>query len=303
MSKIDIPAHSEFAQDVLDIFLQDSIGIFFYFEDAHHESVYERLIHRLIPNIKEFRVICLGGKTKIKTKTKEAEKPGITKIFIIDKDYDDLLGEVFLHPNVYYLHAFSIENYLAELEPLLKLAVELNPRGLTLAHAKKTCHGYKTFESKLKERLEIIARHFIVARKHRVSIETTKMSVDNLLSDSNEDFIPSDEWIDSYKNKIIQSLDHKNEWLENPSSFANELANAFDKNSNSSFASLSNHDHICGKHLIGCTVRYIQNELSVNMTGMDSVEMYVRLLNHSDMDKLSFLKKKICDDHPELISA
>lgn len=303
MSKSDIPTHSEFAQDVLDIFLQDSVSIFFYFEDAHHESVYERLINRLIPNIKEFRVICLGGKTKIRTKSKEAKQPGITKIFIVDKDFDDLLGDVINIPNVYYLHAFSIENYLAEYEPLLKLAVELKPRDLTFAAAKNICQNFSVFESRLKEKLEKIARHFVVARKHRVSIETTKMSVEDILSDETDDFIPTDEWIDSYKDKMIQSLDNKNQWLDIPSSFEAELLNAFSKHQGTSFEKLSNYDHICGKHLIGCMVRYIQNALSVKMTEMDSVEMYLRLINHSNIDNLSFLKGKICTDHPGLIKS
>ena len=119
----DIPEYSEFAKQVLDIFHLDSVDVIFFFEDEGYESVYEKLISRMFPQLRSVAVICLGGKTKCVAKAKETPKSNrkIPYIFILDKDFDDLLNGVELIPNVYYLQKFSIENYLVDL-PALSLA-------------------------------------------------------------------------------------------------------------------------------------------------------------------------------------
>lgn len=111
----DIPTYSEAGLDVIDAFYQDYVAAIFFFEDEHHESVYERILLRLIPTLRSFQVICLGGKTKIIAKAKEARPLGAKWLFVLDKDFDDLLGSVFSHKDVYYLRAFSLENYLIDL--------------------------------------------------------------------------------------------------------------------------------------------------------------------------------------------
>lgn len=59
----DIPTYSEEGRDAIELLHLDYVSFFFYFEDDHHESVYERLIEKLFPKINGVvAVICLGGK-------------------------------------------------------------------------------------------------------------------------------------------------------------------------------------------------------------------------------------------------
>ena len=173
----DIPAYSEAGTDVLDAFYQDYVAAIFFFEDEHHEAVYERILMRLIPKLRSFQVICLGGKSKLIAKAKEVRPVGAKWLFVLDKDFDDLLGSIFVHEDVYYLRAFSLENYLVDLPGIISLAVEMNPRGLTVRAAREQCRAFPAYIARLRASLERIGRLFVVARRYRVDIQTTKLSV------------------------------------------------------------------------------------------------------------------------------
>lgn len=300
----DIPVYSEDALDVLDIFYQDYVAAIFYFEDSEHESFYERILSRLIPNIKPFQVLCLGGKTKVIAKSKEPGMTGARRIFILDKDFDDVLGSIYCGKGVYYLRSFSIENYLVDLLALLKTAVELDARRLTVAAALQRCVGFSQYSSRLTARLLEIARIFVVARKYRVSIETTKMSVESLLRDSDEgDPIPTEDWVDRYKNEVVKSTLGENEWLNDDAALHVALSEAFVRPQAVEFPTVADQAHICGKHLWGCVVRYVQRSLGVQLLDMDSVELYLRVAAHINVTKLNYLRDAILADYPELATA
>jgi hypothetical protein len=117
----DIPAYTAEGQDAIELLYLDYASFFFYFEDAHHESVYERFIERLFPKITGFVVICLGGKTKVLAKAKEGRFPGVKSIFIVDSDYDSFPGKVEKIPDVFHFEKISFENYLIKKMLLLIL--------------------------------------------------------------------------------------------------------------------------------------------------------------------------------------
>lgn len=298
----DIPTYSEAGIDVLDAFYQDYVAAIFFFEDEHHEVVYERILMRLMPKLRSFQVICLGGKSKVIAKAKEARPDGAKWLFVLDKDFDDLIGNVFVHKDVYYLRAFSLENYLVDLQGIIGLAIEVNSRELTARLANERCAGFQAYMTKLRERLDAINRLFIVARRHRVNIKTTKISVDDLLHGADEqELIPTEEWYAQYLSQFIGNLPSNAEWLAQDEMLQAEMERAFVKDDRVNFPAVPVVDHFCGKHLLGCVLRTLQYWLGVKMLHLDVVELYVRLAGHVSLSRLEFLGHAITSDHPDLI--
>ncbi len=289
---------------MLDFFYQDYVAAIFYFEDFEHESFYERIISRLIPNIRSFQVLCLGGKTKVIAKSKEPAEGNVRRIFVLDKDFDDVLGTVYRGAGVYYLRSFSIENYMIDHHALLKMAVELDARRLTVASALQKSADFSKYLSRLRARLLNISRIFVVARKYRVSVETTKMSVESLLEDGGEEeLIPTDSRVERYVRALVDSTRGDNEWLHNEEAFEVALLEAFARPPELEFPAVHEHAHICGKHLWGCVVRYIQRALEVKLLDLDGVELYLRIATHINLNKLNYLKESILTDYPDLVTA
>lgn len=300
----DIPAYSEAGTDVLDAFYQDYVAAIFFFEDEHHEAVYERLLLRLMPKIRSFQVVCLGGKTKLIAKAKEDRPAGAKWLFVLDKDYDDLLGQVFVHNDVYYLRAFSIENYFVDLRGFISLAVEMDSRNLTVRKAVEQCAGYQAYYLRLVEILERIARIFVVARRYKVQIQTTKIPTDDLLAGAEaDDLLPTNEWYEGFLERFLGALPKNAEWLAQNEMLQAELDRAFAKDSRVTFPPVPTADHLCGKHLLGCVLRMVQVWLGVSLAKLDVVELYARLAAHVDVGRLAYLSRNISHDHPELIAA
>jgi hypothetical protein len=300
----DIPIYSEAGIDVLDAFYQDYVAAIIYFEDEHHEAVYERIFLRLVPRLKSFQVICLGGKTKLIAKAKEARPAGAKRLFVLDKDFDDLLGCVFAHQDVYYLRAFSLENYFIDLQGIISLAVEMNPRGLTVRAATERCAVFPQYLARLRVSLERIARLFVVARRHRIDIQTTKLPVDTLLQGAAAgDPVPTDEWYEQYLKRFIDKLPASAEWLAQEELLQAELERALTTDKRVTFPVVPVADHLCGKHLLGCVLRAAQAWLGVSFLELDVVELYARLAAHVDLKRLAFLEHAITNDHPDLIRA
>jgi len=298
----DIPSYSEAGIDVLDAFYQDYVAAIFFFEDEHHESVYERILLRLIPTIRSFKVICLGGKSKVIAKAKEQRPAGAKWLFVLDKDFDDLLGSIFVHSDVYYLRAFSLENYLIDLSGVISLAVEMNPRGLTVRAARERCVVFPAYMLRLRTSLERIARLFVVARRHRVEIATTKLSVDDLLEGAEDDDpVPTEEWYGQYLGRFLGALPKAAEWLAQEELLRGELDRAFVRDMRVTFPVVPVGDQLCGKHLLGCLLRAAQSWLGVPFRELDVVELYARLAAHVDLKRLSFLEHAISADHPDLL--
>lgn len=300
----DIPAYSEAGIDVLDAFYQDYVAAIFFFEDEYHEAVYERILMRLIPKLRSFQVICLGGKSKIISKAKEVRPVGAKWLFVLDKDFDDLLGSMFVHDDVYYLRAFSLENYLVDLPAIISLAVEMNPRGLTVRAAREQCSSFPAYFARLRASLERIGRLFVVARRYRVDVQTTKLSVSDILQGAEaEEPIPTDEWYAQYLGLFVSGLPRTGEWLAQEELRQAELDRAFTKDDRVTFPVVPAADHLCGKHLLGCVLRASQSWLGVSFHDLDVVELYARLAAHVDLKRLAFLEHAIATEHPDLLRA
>lgn len=298
----DFPEYSDEARDVLDLFVLDSVTTIFYFEDSEHETVYERLLEKLIPNLSQFAVICLGGKTKVISKAKECRPIGRTSIFIVDKDFDDLLGCMQTVDSLYYLEKCCMENYFLDVNALKLVCIEEKPIELSNNKADRLLHDKDRFLSQLEERYQQITRLFLVIRKHHIEMETTKMDVSKLLSGADDDFpVPTESWYEHYKKELQQNCTTRaNEWLQDDEQLNTQLGSAFIVGDGNTSLSIAN--HLNGKHLFRCLVRYVQVRLNCDIEScIDSRTLYLRMLSHLDLHELYLLRDRILGEHPEIV--
>jgi hypothetical protein len=142
----------------------------------------------------------------------------------------------------------------------------------------------------------------IVARRHRVNIPTTKLSVSDLLEGSDvADPIPTEEWYAQYLSRFLGALPKSAEWLAQEELRHGELERAFVRDPRANFPAVSIPDHFCGKHFLGCLLRAAQAWLGVSFSDLDVVELYARLAAHIDIKRLMYLEHAISADHPDII--
>lgn len=84
-----------------------------YVEDTGKEQMYYNILSRLLPGVKLAKIFSLGGKTNVINEAKKNQRSK-KKIYIVDLDFDDVLGIEEPIRNLIYLERYSIENYLVE---------------------------------------------------------------------------------------------------------------------------------------------------------------------------------------------
>lgn len=302
----DFPEYSDEARDVLDLFVWDNVSTIFYFEDSDHEAVYERLLERLIPNLRKFAVVCLGGKSKVISKAKEPRSQGRISIFIVDKDFDDLLDLVENVDCLYYLEKHCLENYFLDIGALMAVCIEEKPHDLTNDKARRLLCNAQPFLKELEQRYELVTRLFVVARKHKIQrIVTTKMSADDLLNGADQNYpMPTNEWCSNFRKELQRNChERKNEWLATDDQLDIQLREAFLPVNGSTTLANNFVDHLNGKHMFICLVRYVKFHLNVDIEKIYSQALYLRLLAHLNLSELHVLTEKIILENPEIILA
>lgn len=300
----DFPSYSEDAMFVMDLFVIDDVSAIFFFEDSGYESVYERLINRIMPDIKDFAVICLGGKSKIKAKAESSltRKLKVPYVFVIDKDYDDLIGAVIDCKNVYYLRKHCFENYLIDINAIKSIAIELSPHNLSDNKAERNLSDYGRFKEDLYKKYREVTKLFIVARKHRIQdVKTTKMSIDQLLEGADAVWpVPTTEWIKKYRDQLSRNCFGRNSWLQDDDSLDGEIDSAFVVSQG--IGPVNEDSHMSGKHLLWCIVKFVENRLSVRIELDDKRSTFLRIIDKLNFEELGYLVDQIRKDHPSIFS-
>ena len=130
MIEAQIPARSVIGMGALDVFYQEFNDVAFYVEDADQENLYHAILSKHFPNIRISRIFPLGGKLNVISHAREKNnKANSTKrVYILDKDFDDLLKKKVRLKNTFYLDRFCIENHLIDFDAIIELVVETSPK-------------------------------------------------------------------------------------------------------------------------------------------------------------------------------
>jgi hypothetical protein len=158
-----IPAKSDAFLNGIDIFYTQFNEVNFYIEDEEQENFYFEIFRKIFPQIRIEKIFPLRGKDNV---VKESVRciGDKDKIFIVDKDFDDLLGKLRVQPNLFYLRKYSIENYLLDESTILEYVVEERPR-LKLEDIRNSFDFSNCIQSAGSLFYELTLLHFLVQLK------------------------------------------------------------------------------------------------------------------------------------------
>jgi tRNA pseudouridine-54 N-methylase len=294
--KSDAPQYSPDGLIGLSVLHSDWAHSIFYFEDANYEAVYERLLKKLIPSLKRFAVACTGGKAVSRGVAKRSKEAALPCIVIVDKDYDDLLGDFKKNDELgmLYLRRYSLENYLVEVDALIEIAVEALAAGRESQHheiQEKVSDRVKYVEQ-LQQQLKDVARWFVFVRKRGLQIQTSKIADDVIFAGASPEFPLPEEWFQGYREQVIECVKSGPDWMLEGDHIEQGLSAAFETDCRP-WGDLSPLDHVVGKHLLFGLLAYLDGRLGTSLCAMKSQELYIRVLNHVSLEPLRYLTDEI----------
>lgn len=160
----------------------------FYFEDRDQQELYYSIMKKLFgEKIKFDKIFITNGKENAYELLKK-HKNNNKKIFILDKDFDDLLRTKRRSvKNLFYLDRYCIENFLIEEDALIWTILfnkpTLNRVSLNLA--------YNNIMTDLMTDLQLLTSYFFLAKKLRISnyiqgFKTCSLAIDIFLKDTDK---------------------------------------------------------------------------------------------------------------------
>lgn len=125
-----IPSYSESAKAAIPVLMNSAYSAFLFFEDSGAEIFYEEIVKKLLPNPRNVRIICLSGKESLINHCNDPNNKSTKKksLYILDKDFDDLLNKRIQDNCLFYLEKYSIENFILEESAVLLVIQEEKPR-------------------------------------------------------------------------------------------------------------------------------------------------------------------------------
>lgn len=97
-----------------------------YVEDSGKERLYYQLFKTLLPGIKLSKIFPLNGKGNVILEA-QANSTDKRKVYLVDLDFDQILGRKQNIRNLIYLERYSIENYLLDGEAIKEQIREKKP--------------------------------------------------------------------------------------------------------------------------------------------------------------------------------
>ena len=124
-----IPERSLEGKQALDVFYLSENDANFYVEDEDQENLYFEILRKSFPDISITRIFPLGGKHNICRHEADQSNSAIpNRVYLVDKDFDDLLGTPLEKGRIIQLDKFCIENYFLEIDGLVELIIEEHPK-------------------------------------------------------------------------------------------------------------------------------------------------------------------------------
>lgn len=125
-----LPRRSPDGLAALDVFYDEYNDIHFFVEDEDQENLYEVLLRKMFPGLTIARIFPLGGKAAVIRDATECPQDETKpyRVYIVDKDFDDLLGSKVSEPHLFYLDRYCIENFLIDPSAIVEVIVECHPR-------------------------------------------------------------------------------------------------------------------------------------------------------------------------------
>jgi len=274
-----IPKRSVRAKANLDLIWSQFNDLNFFIEDEYKENFYLNLFQKLYPAIRLEKVFGLGGKRYVKQSARD--KVNSKKdIHIVDLDFDHLLNNIEILPNLFYLERYSIENYLIEHEAIAEFIKEEK----TTIKASEINLKFN-LESSLRDLHDVIwklsACCFII-HKFSLGIEYFKMEINRDFNFTATPYVIKNRFITDYYEEVKEALKIKKPRM----SFERQLTLAQRHFKRSDIIV-----NVPGKYLMNL-IKYIVVK-NFELRSLHNENFNYRVAKNCNLDSLAFLKSKI----------
>jgi hypothetical protein len=174
-SEESIPQYTDGYRYAQSAFFCQFNDVDFYVEDEGQENLYFCILKKLFPRIRFEHIHPLRGKQNTIAHAKANWSPR-KSVYLLDKDFDDLLGRIHVQANVFYLDKFCIENFLVEEKAIIKFIIDEKPR----LKSADVCGKFR-FQSEWDEIINQLSRlfaYFFVVQKHNIALPSTGQAPD-----------------------------------------------------------------------------------------------------------------------------
>ncbi|WP_395047130.1 DUF4435 domain-containing protein [Flavobacterium sp.] len=283
--EIGLPTKSSSFFAGQDVLYGQFNDINFYVEDEDQESFYETILKKLFPDIKIEKIFPLGGKDPV-IKAAKLTTTDKKKVYIVDKDFDDILKTKEAIPNLFYLKQYSIENYLTEETAIQKLIIEEKPK--LKAPDVAATFSLTDFQKETRNLFSEIICSYLVIQKHCLGIPNVSYEPARFCNLNNPSSIKTADF-NTYKASIEVKLKTKSKKL----SLVAQIKQ-FKKYCSKKIKVLEALRHIPGKytlHFLKARVRHLFSIPSFHNMTLESLS--IRLADKCTFDSLVYLRTDI----------
>lgn len=230
----------------------------FYIEDKEQENLYYQILKKIFSDIKFEKIFPLEGKNNV---IEECEKniDNRKKIFIVDKDFDDILGQILSYSNLFYLDGYSIENHLICKSSIYELIREKNPKFKDSDITQ--IYNYSLMLKKL-QCLSELSNIFLIIQIHDLRIEYLSINCNRDFNITTDFKYKSDE-ISLFKVLVETTLKQKD---------SRYTINAQIKNNRKHFKSSGNYlKNIPGKYLLNMINEILKKNKLIHQYSLESL--------------------------------
>lgn len=273
------PSLDEDYLDAQDIFYFQFNDIDIYVEDIDQEELYKEIFSKILP-YKIGQIFPLGGKSRVIDKAM-VNRHVKRKIFVVDKDFDDLHGKIVKLSNLFYLDKYCIENYLITKSAIVNFLKEEFPK-MPINEIEDELKFDDLYKNTIGELTELFIYFFLI-QKLGLPMENCSCTVDKFLDEKVRCKIDDAKCL-----KFMEEIQQQCELFGLKVSIIDEK-----KALSTKFNNLEDVEpHIPGKHLLALFFRKTSTSFKITrMPNKDS--LYYRLAKSSGFENLNTLKDNI----------
>lgn len=269
-----------------DVFYKGFNQYYFYVEDVCQENLYFEILKKVFEDVDITKIFPLGGKQNVLAHAKDMSNKHINnRVYLLDKDFDDLHGTKEEIDEVFYLNHFCIENYLMEPNALLEVVVESHPQ-INRNDIQSNLSLDTVIPSIAEELRPLFALFFLV--------QAEDLGIRNCSGKPETYCKPTCRWeisacsLKNYLNKVCVACDVKNiELPDTPLGSDPRLASFFASNDS---------ERVSGKFWLAMMFHYLKSKYSLGTITFDS--FVYRVAKNSKFTSLGDLAREVRLKYP-----
>ena len=277
-----IPSKNDNYRLAEEIFFVQFNDISFFIEDEEQENFYHNILCKLFPEIQIEKIFPLNGKDNV-IKDCKNNSGNKTKIYLVDKDFDDIINKKENIENLFYLERYSIENYLIEELSITEYIISEKPK-LKRNFVSQNLNIDTSIEI-IKNSLNELIYTFILVQKKCPKLKNISLNYERFFDFDNGNFRVKQVQVDQYANEVeaeLRSIDKRYKF----NSQLRKIKKEHDLSSNDNCVI-----HFHGKFIVKMLKQIIESSFGLTSRNVESFSY--RIACNSKFEALSFLKRDI----------